>query len=79
MSDLDITEHRIPQDGRFKLRLSKKQSVDFRVSVCPTLFGEKIVLRILNPAQNISRYRKIRNGPRTRKTFFSCATTFTKE
>ncbi len=51
MSNLDITEHRIPQDGRFKLILSKKRSVDFRVSVCPTLFGEKIVLRVLDPAQ----------------------------
>lgn len=48
MSDLDITEHRMPQDGRFKLILSKKRSVDFRVSVCPTLFGEKTVLRILD-------------------------------
>jgi type IV pilus assembly protein PilB len=51
MSNLDITEHRIPQDGRFKLFLSKKRAVDFRVSVCPTLFGEKSVLRILDPSQ----------------------------
>jgi type IV pilus assembly protein PilB len=51
MSNLDITEHRIPQDGRFKLFLSKKRAVDFRVSVCPTLFGEKTVLRILDPAK----------------------------
>lgn len=51
MSDLDITEHRIPQDGRFKLLLSKKRSVDFRVSICPTLFGEKVVLRILDTGQ----------------------------
>jgi type IV pilus assembly protein PilB len=51
MSDLDITEHRIPQDGRFKLILSKRRSVDFRVSICPTLFGEKVVLRILDTAQ----------------------------
>lgn len=50
MSDLDITEHRIPQDGRFKLILGKKKSIDFRVSVCPTLYGEKVVLRILDPA-----------------------------
>lgn len=50
MSDLDITEHRLPQDGRFKLILSRKRAVDFRVSVCPTLFGEKIVLRILDSA-----------------------------
>jgi len=49
MSNLDITEHRLPQDGRFKLTISKKRSVDFRVSVCPTIFGEKIVLRILDP------------------------------
>ncbi len=49
ISDMDITEHRIPQDGRFKLILSKKKSIDFRVSVCPTLFGEKVVLRILDP------------------------------
>lgn len=48
MSSLDITEHRLPQDGRFKLIISRKRSVDFRVSVCPTLFGEKIVLRILD-------------------------------
>jgi len=48
MSNLDITEHRVPQDGRFKLIVSRKRAVDFRVSVCPTLFGEKIVLRILD-------------------------------
>ena len=49
ISNMDITEHRIPQDGRFKLFLTKKRAVDFRVSVCPTLFGEKIVLRVLDP------------------------------
>lgn len=49
MSNLDITEHRLPQDGRFKLIISKKRSVDFRVSVCPSIFGEKVVLRILDP------------------------------
>jgi len=51
MAALDITEHRIPQDGRFKLALSKYKSIDFRVSVCPTLYGEKIVLRLLDPTQ----------------------------
>jgi len=51
LSNLDITEHRIPQDGRFKLSLSKNKTIDFRVSVCPTLFGEKIVLRLLDPSQ----------------------------
>ncbi|MFO1494650.1 MAG: type IV-A pilus assembly ATPase PilB [Lysobacterales bacterium] len=48
MSALDIAEKRVPQDGRIKLNLSKTKAVDFRVSSCPTLFGEKIVLRILD-------------------------------
>jgi len=48
MSGLDIAEKRVPQDGRIKLNLSKTKAVDFRVSTCPTLFGEKIVLRILD-------------------------------
>jgi len=50
MSRLDIAERRVPQDGRIKMRLSKNRSIDFRVSTCPTLFGEKIVLRILDPS-----------------------------
>jgi type IV pilus assembly protein PilB len=48
MSRLDVSERRVPQDGRIKLKLSKTKSIDFRVSTCPTLFGEKSVLRILN-------------------------------
>lgn len=48
MSRLDVSERRVPQDGRIKLKLSKSKSIDFRVSTCPTLFGEKAVLRILN-------------------------------
>jgi len=48
MSSLDIAERRVPQDGRIKLNLSKNKSMDFRVSTCPTLFGEKVVLRILD-------------------------------
>lgn len=47
MSELNITEKRIPQDGRFKLRLDKK-TVDFRVSILPTIFGEDVVIRILD-------------------------------
>ena len=50
MSKLDISEKRIPQDGRIKLKLSKTKSIDFRVSTLPTLFGEKIVMRILDSA-----------------------------
>jgi type IV pilus assembly protein PilB len=49
MSNLDIAERRIPQDGRFKMQISKGSAIDFRVSSCPTLFGEKVVLRILDP------------------------------
>ena len=49
MSRLDISERRIPQDGRIKMNLSKNKAIDFRVNTCPTLFGEKIVLRILDP------------------------------
>ncbi|MBD3609890.1 MAG: type IV-A pilus assembly ATPase PilB [Gammaproteobacteria bacterium] len=48
MAQLDISEKRIPQDGRIKINLSKNRAVDFRVSTCPTLFGEKIVMRILD-------------------------------
>ena len=48
MSRLDVSERRVPQDGRIKLKLSKTKSIDFRVSTCPTLFGEKAVMRILN-------------------------------
>ena len=50
MSRMDIAERRVPQDGRIKMRLSKNRAIDFRVNTCPTLFGEKIVLRILDPA-----------------------------
>lgn len=50
MSKLDIAERRLPQDGRIKLKLGKKRDIDFRVSVLPTLFGEKTVLRILDKA-----------------------------
>ncbi len=50
MSRMDIAERRVPQDGRIKMRLSKNRAIDFRVNSCPTLYGEKIVLRILDPA-----------------------------
>lgn len=49
MSRMDIAERRVPQDGRIKMALSKNRAIDFRVNSCPTLFGEKIVLRILDP------------------------------
>ncbi len=50
MARLDIAERRLPQDGRIKMKLSKNRAIDFRVNTCPTLFGEKVVLRILDPS-----------------------------
>ncbi|WP_225410993.1 type IV-A pilus assembly ATPase PilB [Stigmatella hybrida] len=48
MAELDISERRLPQDGRIKIKLGQGKEMDFRVSVCPTLFGEKIVMRLLD-------------------------------
>lgn len=50
MSQLDISERRLPQDGRFKMNLSNKRKIDFRVNTCPTVSGEKVVMRLLDPA-----------------------------
>ncbi|PIU40542.1 MAG: hypothetical protein COT00_01185 [Candidatus Omnitrophica bacterium CG07_land_8_20_14_0_80_50_8] len=58
MSNLDIAEHRVPQDGRFKIKFNDKE-VDFRVSVLPSYFGEKIVLRVLDKSHNILDVEKL--------------------
>jgi len=50
LSRLDIAERRVPQDGRMQMRLSKNRSIDFRVSTCPTMYGEKVVIRVLDPS-----------------------------
>ena len=50
MSQMDISERRVPQDGRIQMKLSRNRAIDFRVNTLPTLFGEKIVLRILDPS-----------------------------
>jgi type IV pilus assembly protein PilB len=50
MSQMDISERRVPQDGRIQMKLSQKRAIDFRVNTLPTLYGEKIVLRILDPS-----------------------------
>ena len=65
ISKLDISEKRVPQDGRMKLVLSKNRAIDFRVSTLPTLYGEKIVLRILDAAGRQARHRgaRLRAGP----------------
>ncbi len=48
MSRLDVSERRVPQDGRIKLKITKNKAIDFRVSTCPTMYGEKTVMRILD-------------------------------
>ena len=53
MSRLDVSERRVPQDGRIKLKLSKSKAIDFRVSTCPTLFGEKTCMRLLDSSMSI--------------------------
>ena len=60
MSKLDIAERRLPQDGRIKLKLGKKRDMDFRVSVLPTLFGEKVVMRLLDKSQPPARHDEAR-------------------
>ena len=50
MSQMDISERRVPQDGRIKMKISKTKAIDFRVNTLPTLWGEKLVLRILDPS-----------------------------
>ena len=69
MSQLDIAEKRIPQDGRIKLNLSKTKQIDFRVSTLPTLFGEKIVLRILDGSAAKLGIDKLGYEPEQQKLF----------
>jgi len=59
MSRLDIAERRLPQDGRIKLKLGKGREMDFRVSCIPTLFGEKVVLRLLDKAGPAARHDEL--------------------
>lgn len=58
MANLDIAEHRIPQDGRFRLKIQEKE-IDFRVSVLPSYFGEKVVLRVLDKGQALLDIEKL--------------------
>ncbi len=69
MSRMDIAERRVPQDGRIKMTLSKNRAIDFRVNTCPTLFGEKIVLRILDPTSRAS-WGSTHSGTRTIRRSF---------
>ncbi|QDI02562.1 type IV-A pilus assembly ATPase PilB [Xanthomonas cerealis pv. cerealis] len=69
MSQLDIAEKRVPQDGRIKLNLSKSKQIDFRVSTLPTLFGEKIVLRVLDGSAAKLGIDKLGYEPEQQKLF----------
>jgi len=69
MARLDIAERRIPQDGRIKMRLSKTRAIDFRVSTCPTLFGEKVVTRILDPSSAMLGIDALGYEPVQRETY----------
>jgi len=71
MSGLDIAERRVPQDGRIKLALSKTKTIDFRVSTCPTLFGEKIVLRVLDASAAKLGIDKLGYEPEQQELFLS--------
>ena len=72
LSGLNITERRIPQDGRIKMRFGKKKAVDFRVSTLPTLFGEGVVLRILDQSALNVDLTKLGFEPKTFKTLKTC-------
>jgi type IV pilus assembly protein PilB len=72
MSKLDIAERRLPQDGRIKLKLGKGREMDFRVSVLPTLFGEKIVLRLLDKSNLQLDMTKLGFDPEPLKHFKDC-------
>jgi type IV pilus assembly protein PilB len=69
MSKMDIAERRVPQDGRIKMKLSKNRAIDFRVNTCPTLFGEKVVLRILDPSSAQIGIEKLGFEPDQQKLF----------
>jgi len=69
LASLDISERRIPQDGRFKLRMSKTRSIDFRINTCPTLFGEKVVLRLLESSSDLLNVDVLGMNETQKKTF----------
>ncbi len=69
MAQLDISERRLPQDGRIKIKLGGGKEMDFRVSVCPTLFGEKIVMRLLDKSNLQLDMQKLGFDPEPLKWF----------
>lgn len=73
ISNLDIAEHRLPQDGRFKILTDKKKEIDFRVSILPTALGEKVVLRVLDKNAELIDLTKLGFEPRALATLKECA------
>ncbi|PPD22272.1 MAG: type IV-A pilus assembly ATPase PilB [Methylomonas sp.] len=71
MSKMDIAERRVPQDGRIKMQISKHRAIDFRVNSCPTLFGEKVVMRILDPTSAQIGIEKLGFEPAQQKCFLN--------
>lgn len=69
MSRLDIAERRVPQDGRIKLNLSRTRSIDFRVSTCPMVYGEKIVIRVLDPSNTQMGIEQLGMEPHQQEAF----------
>ncbi|XP_076037943.1 LOW QUALITY PROTEIN: type IV pilus assembly ATPase PilB-like [Oratosquilla oratoria] len=74
MSRMDISERRLPQDGRIKLRISRTKRLDFRVNTCPTLFGEKVVLRILDPSSAMLGIDVLGYEPEQKKAYLEAST-----
>ncbi|MCJ8311797.1 MAG: type IV-A pilus assembly ATPase PilB [Saccharospirillaceae bacterium] len=72
MSSMDIAERRAPQDGRIKLKVSAKKSIDFRVSTLPSLFGEKVVLRILDPSSAKMGIDALGYEPEQKEMYMDC-------
>jgi len=72
MSELDIAERRLPQDGRIKLKMGRGKEMDYRVSVLPTLFGEKIVMRLLDKSNLQLDMTKLGFEPRQLEVFQDC-------
>lgn len=72
MSNLDISEHRLPQDGHFKMKLSSKHAIDFRVNTCPVVNGEKIVIRVLDGANSDLDIDSLGFDERQKQLFFDC-------
>jgi type IV pilus assembly protein PilB len=71
MSRMDIAERRVPQDGRIKMQISRNRAIDFRVNTCPTLYGEKVVLRILDPSSAQIGIEKLGFEPIQQQLFLS--------